>query len=116
MPFISHSFAMKVFQEVNNERSYCTSEDFLWLIPEVYEKKNSTLKKMFLDKNQRAESTVDECILTTRGAIKSVRGSDMHTIPLPSVLRLQIRRAELVRIFWTGKYQGYDPSVFGYCR
>lgn len=113
---ISHSFAMKVFEEIQNERSFNCPNDFLWLILEVYERKNATLKKMFLDKNQRKECTIEECILTSRGAIKSVRGSDLQTIPLPSVLMLQVKRADLVRMFWTGRYDGSDPCLFGYCR
>ena len=60
--------------------------------------------------------SIDELILTSRGAIKSVRGSDMHTIPLPSVLRLQISRADLVKKFWIGTIEDFDPSLYGYYR
>ena len=113
---ISHAFAMRVFEHVNNSRVFNSSNDFLWLILDVYETKNKTLKKMFSNENERETFTVDDCILKTRGAIKSVRGSDQQTIPLPSVLRLQIRRTELIKQFWTGCYESYDPSLYGYYR
>ena len=44
---ISHSFAMKVFEESYNERNFQSVDDCLWLNLKVYEKKNVTLKKMF---------------------------------------------------------------------
>ena len=111
---ISHSYAMKVYEDVYNERPFNCSDDFLWLIQKVYQKKNPTLKKLFPDTND--DLSLDEMILKTRGAIKSVRGSDILTIPLPSVLRLHLRRADLVQQFWTGGTENMDPSLYGYYR
>ena len=111
---ISHAYAMKVYQEVYNERPFNCLDDFLWLILKVYEKKNRTLKKLFPD--MKDDLSLDEMILRTRGAIKSVRGSDILTIPLPSVLRLHLRRADLVQQFWTGSTENLDPSLYGFYR
>ena len=111
---ISHSYAMKVYEDVYNERAFNCLDDFLWLILKVYQKKNLTLKKLFPDTNENL--SIDEIILKTRGAIKSVRGSDNLTIPLPSVLRLHLRRADLIHQFWTGSTQNIDPSLHGYFR
>ena len=111
---ISHSYAMKVYEKVYTERPFDCLNDFLWLILRVYMQKNHALKKLFPDTND--DLSLDEMILKTRGAIKSVRGSDILTIPLPSVLRLHLKRADLVQQFWTGSTENMDPSLYGYCR
>ena len=60
--------------------------------------------------------TVESRIMKTREVIKSARGVENLTIPLPSVLKLQIFRAEYVSRMWTSFSFTQRPENFGWKR
>ena len=62
-----------------------------------YQNKNHLLKRLYTE----SPETVESRIMKTREVIKSARGVENLTIPLPSVLKLQIFRAEYVSRMWT---------------
>ena len=83
---------MMSFDEMSRNQAISTTNDFLELILKTYQNKNNLLKRLFID----GPGTVESRIMQTREVLKSARGVENLTIPLPSVLKLQIFRAEYV--------------------
>ena len=53
-------------------------------------------------------------ILHSRGIIKSVRGTENQTIPLPSILKYQYLRADYLSNYLTNESFEEDPAKFGW--
>ena len=77
---------------------------------QIYQKKYSTFKRLF----PQESSDISETILGTREILKGAKGCEYEILPLPSVIKLQERRAEIVTLLWTGKLNNEDPKYFGF--
>ena len=50
----------------------------------------------------------------TREILKGAKGCEYEILPLPSVLKLQERRAEIVKLLWTGELKNEQPNYLGF--
>ena len=112
---ISHSFALTVWNELSRTMILSTEDDFLLLVLKIYEKKYKEVKRFFDTKD--TESPIEERIMRAWAVIKSYRALESSTIPLPSVLRLQLQRASSLRQILTNPDNTQlDPEDFGWTR
>ena len=112
---VTHNLGMRTLQEMSQKRILKSQDDFLQLIVKVYQHKNQTLKRMFPDPSSKIST--DEQILVTRSILKAAKGSEQETLPIPSTIRLHLKRSEFVLKLWTGEIQDTDDPVnFGYIR
>ena len=87
-----------------------------WLVPDlklmlkINQEKYLSFKRLF----PQDSSDIKELIMGTREILKGAKGCEYEILPLPSVLRLQERRAEIVTLLWTGKLNNEDPKYFGF--
>ena len=101
---------MMSFDDMFRNQAISSTNDFLELILKTYQDKNNLLKRLYTD----GPDTVDSRIMQTREVHKSARGVENLTIPLPSVLKLQIFRAEYVSKMWTSFSFSQRPENFGW--
>ena len=109
---INHGLGMMSFDELCRKKVISSTNDFLELILMTYQNKNPLLKRHYTE----SPETVESRIMKTREVIKSARGVENLTIPLPSVLKLQIFRAEYVSRMWTSFSFTQRPENFGWKR
>ena len=96
---ISHSLAMKVFMDMSKKSPLRMPEDFIKLMLKIYQEKYSSFKRLF----PQESADVSDAIMGTREILKGAKGCEYEILPLPSVLKLQERRAEIVTLLWNGK-------------
>ena len=80
----------------------------LKLMLKINQEKYLSFKRLF----PQDSSDIKELIMGTREIFKGAIGCKYEILPLPSVLRLQERRAEIVTLLWTGKLNNEDPKYF----
>ena len=80
-----------IFFQMSKDRLMTTEADFLLWICQCYMNKNKGIQHLF-PKIQDKERISD--VLETRGLIKAFKGVENETLPLPSVLKLHIARAD----------------------
>ena len=85
-------------------------EDFIKLMLKIYQEKYSSFKRLF----PQESADVSDAIMGTREILKGAKGCEYEILPLPSVLKLQERRAEIVTLLWTGKLNDEQPNYFGF--
>ena len=85
---ISHSFALNIFWELIETRTFKNEEDFLFFAMKVYQQKNVSIKRLFYGDS---EVNLNDNLMNTRQIIKSMQGSENLTLPLPSVLDCSTR-------------------------
>ena len=107
---ISHSLAMKVFMDMSKKSPLRIPEDFIKLMLKIYQEKYSSFKRLF----PQESADVSDAIMGTREILKGAKGCEYEILPLPSVLKLQERRAEIVTLLWTGKLNDEQPNYFGF--
>ena len=83
---ISHAYGIKIFIESSKTMLFSTEEDFLLLLLTIYESRNAGLKRFF--EMEETNVNIEEKLLRTRYFIKTLKGCEKDTIPLPSVLKL----------------------------
>ena len=113
---ISHSLALRTWEEMSKTHYFNLQHDFLELILKVYQSKNHRLEDEFSD--DMSES-VTKRIYQTREVLKLARAAEHLVIPLPSVLKLQVQRSEYVRKMWTNTLETLedrDPEKHGWKR
>ena len=101
------------FDELQRNQAISSTKDFLELILKTYQNKNQLLKRLY---TESPDINVDTRMMQTREVLKSARGVENLTIPLPSVLKLQIFRAEYVSKMWTSFSFTERPENFGWKR
>ena len=107
---ISHAFGMKVFMELVKTSPLKAPEDYLDFILKTYQEKFSSFKRLYPVDTENIEKK----ILETREVLKGAKGCENEVLPLPSVLKLQERRAEIVTCIWTGELTDEEPNEFGF--
>ena len=107
---INHGLGMMSFDEFCKKKVISSTNDFLELIMTTYQNKNSLLKRLF----PKCTESVYTRIMNTREVIKAARGVEHLTIPLPSVLELQVLRSEYVAKMWTSFGSTLNPENFGW--
>ena len=107
---INHGLGMMSFDELWRNQAISPTKDFLELILKTYQNKNQLLKRLY---TESPDINVDTRMMQTREVLKSARGVENLTIPLPSVLKLQIFRAEYVSKMWTSFSFTERPENFG---
>ena len=89
-----------------------SKEDFIYLILKTYEKKNVGIKRMMNIDDENLSIALRH--RQTREVIKTQRGIESDTVPILSVLDLQVRRSEFITEFWINKDCELDPANFGW--
>ena len=97
---------MKIFKEVPVR----TPNDFLNLMLKIYQEKYSSFNRLF----PQESTDISANIMVTREILKGAKGCEYEILPLPSVIKLQERRAEIVTLLWTGELKNEEPNYFGF--
>ena len=109
---ISHNLALTTFDDITTQKLLVSKEDFLYLILKTYEKKNIGMKRMMnIDDDDISIALRHK---QTREIIKIRRGVESETVPILSVLDLQVKRSEFITEFWINKDCKLDPANFGW--
>ena len=97
---------------LHRKNVFFSKEDFLYLILKTYEKKNIGMKRMMnIDDDDISIALRHK---QTREIIKIRRGVESETVPILSVLDLQVKRSEFITEFWINKDCQLDPTNFGW--
>ena len=73
---------------------FSSEEDFLTLILRIYQSQNSGLKRLFA--SGETKNNIEDKIMMSRYLIKTFKGCEKESLPLPSVLKLHILRSEFL--------------------
>ena len=101
---------MEVFMKIFKEVPVRTPNDFLNLMLKIYQEKYSSFNRLF----PQESTDISANIMGTREILKGAKGCEYEILPLPSVIKLQERRAEIVTLLWTGELKNEEPNYFGF--
>ena len=110
---LGHSVGMYTFDEISKTRLLKTHEDYLYLVLKSYETKNKGLNRLFLSSDDFSIPIASR-LSQTREIIKSFKGSESETIPILSVLDLQVKRSEYICELWINKGCNLEPVDYGW--
>ena len=110
---ICHSSALSVFDEKSRHKALSSEDDFLELIISTYQAKNTGVKRIMLD-----GQSIEDKHASTREIVKCFKGVEASTIPILSVLKLQLQRSLFLQKSWLDPMQveNLDPCQHGYRR
>ena len=102
-----------VFDKKSRAGFLSSNEDFLELIAETYQLKNSDVKRFFPTNTCMATDTK---LAATRDIVKCFKGVEAETIPIASVLKLHLQRTQLLSTIWLDPNQAenFNPCEHGY--
>ena len=66
--------------------------------------------------NDDEDRTVEEKVEISRNIIKSIRGLEMEAIPLYSVVKIHVQRAQFLVKMWTEEDFELDPTEYGWIK
>ena len=93
---IGHNLGLTTFDEIATQKVPVSKEDFIYLILKTYEKKNVGIKRMMNIDDENLSIALRH--RQTREVIKTQRGVESDTVPILSVLDLQVRRSEFITV------------------
>ena len=109
--YLSHGNGLQVCDDFLREGKLETREDFLELILKIYQNKNKGLERFW---HFDPSVPLEVKIMETRRKIKMKNGCENETLPLCSVLKLQVKRSEYLAGKWTKNECTLDPLQFGW--
>ena len=109
---ISHSFALHVWDEMMRKKLLKDRADYFLLILKVYGAKNKGLMRL-LSKNEE-DLSLKQRYMETRTLLKCKNGVESLSIPLESVLHLQIQRSEYIAATLLDDKLSLDPLSYGW--
>ena len=87
---------------------------FIELILRTYEARERGIKRLFFSELEASLHTIEERINKTRSVIKAKHAVESETLPLFSVLDLQVKRAEYLTATWIDPFEDLDPGTHGW--
>lgn len=108
---IGHGTGLYVCDKLLRTRVLQTHEDFFELILNIYQQKYKGLERYW---DNDSQIPLERRTQETRRVIKVMKGVERETIPIVSVLKLQVRRAIFLTEFWTNMDCNLDPTRNGW--
>ena len=87
---------------------------FIELILRTYEARERGIRRLFFSELEASLHTIEERINKTRSVIKAKHAVESETLPLFSVLDLQVKRAEYLAATWIDPFEDLDPGTHGW--
>ena len=111
---MSHAVGLQTWENITKTlaKPVETQEEFIFLILKCYEKKNSGIKRWL--NIDDLEIPLETRVRQARSIIKTFRGVESESVPLKSVIDLQIKRSLFITQFWIQKECFLDPNDFGW--
>ena len=108
---LSHKSGFDVCDELLRRGKLETEEDFLELIMLVYQKNAKGYERYW---HFDPALTLEDKLLKTRKVTKIRNGCENETLPILSVLKLQVKRSKYLVERWTKNECNLDPQHFGW--
>ena len=97
---------------MSREKALSSDNDFLNLILDTYVAKNAGMKRFF----KRDTPSMEDKHASIREIVKCFKGQESGTVPIMSVLKLQLERSKFLQISWLhpAEAENIDPGSYGY--